>query len=365
MKHDVLRSVYQSATAIRERVAGRLRTVSRFAGKEILTHGQSSTTLASTLGLWSRGFLSRSETLYDFNGVDQSEYITDAMYFRIQQLNGDAVAFTDNKLAFHRLLQHNYPDRLPEILGQIRRGRVAGLDGKNLTQDPNVWLQARVAEHGQVVCKPVDGLRGNDILVISEREGTTLVNGDPASGSLADRFSGQETYLVMEFVKQADYSRVLFPDAVNTIRLITVWDYERGQPFVLGAIQRIGMPASAPVDNCDKGGLSADIDIETGTLSRATQCPDTPSLTWYEEHPTTGAQITGESIPQWDTIRSEVCDMARELGYIPLIAWDIVPTDDGFCILEGNSRPSIVMMQIHGPLLTDERARAFFDHHNV
>src|SRR5690606_20298700 len=163
------------------------------------------------------------------------------------------------------------------------------------------------------------------------------------------------------------FTRSLHPGTTNTVRFVTCLDPESGGAFLLRAVLRIGTSASAPVDNFSKGGLSALIDSEHGTLSRAATFPKSGRLEWRSDHPDTGARIEGATIPRWAEIRERFLDMASLFPETAYVAWDLVLTDDetGFRVLEGNNCGDVNLHQIHGPLLSDPRARAFFEHHGI
>ena len=58
-------------------------------------------------------------------------------------------------------------------------------------------------------------------------------------------------------------------------------------------------------------------------------------------------------------------EIAERLSYIPYIGWDLVVTGEGeFVIIEANNNSSAVI-QIHKPLLRDERTRQFYERHGV
>ena len=132
-------------------------------------------------------------------------------------------------------------------------------------------------------------------------------------------------------------------------------------------MHRIGTDASAPVDNWEKGGLSCGIDIDSGKLLEGAPKPTSAEIEWVSTHPDTGAQIKGITIPNGQRLCESVCNIASFFDQIPIIAWDIVVTDGGpFKILEANgSKPGIETLQMHKPLLKDEKNRRFLKEHGV
>lgn len=70
-------------------------------------------------------------------------------------------------------------------------------------------------------------------------------------------------------------------------------------------------------------------------------------------------------MPGWERIKLDLLDIADQLSHIPYIGWDIIVTDDGeFSIIEANNNTSAVI-QMHDPLLCDERTRRFYERHGV
>ena len=72
------------------------------------------------------------------------------------------------------------------------------------------------------------------------------------------------------------------------------------------------------------------------------------------------ARVTGIVIPHWSRVLAEVRRLTSAIPGSRYIGWDVVVTDEGPCFLEGNNRSGIALLQVHKPLLLDERVRAFF-----
>lgn len=118
------------------------------------------------------------------------------------------------------------------------------------------------------------------------------------------------------------------------------------------------------MDNSAAGGLTAGVDVATGTLRRALapHCSSDARTqwAWVDTHPDTGAlgsqawrSATGRQWWQGSCARLAAMPESR------YVAWDVAITRDGFSIIEGNSRADVIF-QGHGPLLLDERVRKVF-----
>lgn len=319
------------------------------------------------LWLYKRGFLSQSDTLYDFRSYDYRDYLTDYQRLvKTRHINGAFRHTVINKYDFHHALRA-FDEHRPTVYALIKDGRVYpeynNVNGRAML--PPSSLPDKLDDVGKMVFKPVRSSGGGKGVCVAMKEGADrfVVDGEAMDRHEFENWiSSLETYLATEFVEQASYADKLYPNASNTIRLVTMVDDDG--PFLGAAYHRIGTTASAPVDNWSSGGLSTEIDAD-GTLSKATRFPYGGTLEWFDTHPDTGSQIEGIVVPDWDDISDSIVRIAADLSHIPYIGWDVLVTDNGFKILEGNAHVDVDLMQVHGPLLTDDRVRQFYDHHNV
>ena len=72
-----------------------------------------------------------------------------------------------------------------------------------------------------------------------------------------------------------------------------------------------------------------------------------PDSTWHAVHPITGAPIEGRVLPHWPA----VLELARRahglIGDRVVVGWDIAILPDGPCLVEGNGRPDVDILQRH------------------
>ena len=315
------------------------------------------------LTLLRRGFHSKAAVLYDFNEYDPADYLTHYERQKTRRINGSSATIVIDKFRFHEALSA-YADHRPAIYGQLDDGRFAPDPDRPATADAVTQLEERLRDEDRLVLKPRGSGGGGHGVAVIERDQTGFrVNDQPLDRpTFAEWIGTLREYLVTEFVEQGEYAAGLFAHAANTIRVVTIVD-DQG-PFVAAAVQRIGTHASAPVDNWSAGGMSASIQAD-GTLSAAARLPSDGAVQWYTHHPDTGARISGTSVPDLEAMLDTLLRMAESIPDVVYIGWDILPTDDGFKVLEGNAHVDVNSIQVHEPLLTDPRVKRFYEWYGV
>lgn len=79
--------------------------------------------------------------------------------------------------------------------------------------------------------------------------------------------------------------------------------------------------------------IDALIDAETGELVTN----GLHAFGEWERHPVSGVRIKGSVMPEWDALREMLTDAAHKLPKLRYIGWDVVHSDKGWCIIEGNA----------------------------
>lgn len=139
--------------------------------------------------------------------------------------------------------------------------------------------------------------------------------------------------LLEEYIVQHSLLSQLYPNAINTVRIVTFYN-ENNDVEIWGTLLRMGVDKS--VDNFDAGGLSANIDINSGIVDKPAKVKDPFVTDTFKNHPRTGCQILGLQIPFWNEIISLVKNIAVELDDVRTVGWDIAITEKGPTIVEGN-----------------------------
>ncbi len=312
--------------------------------------------------VWRHGFVARQARLFDFDQFGFDGYLSEwARQRRVQRLNRNAVVLGDKLIAGVMLRTVGTPT--PALHGVMDGREVVPLDPVAV----RVPLDALLERHGRLVLKPRDGSHGRGFALLERRDGVTLVNGSPATAGDADSF---DRMLVSEHVEQHEYARTIYPHSTNTIRVIGLREHGSGRPFVAAAHHRFGTDRSRPVDNTGAGGLTAVVDVETGELGPLAALPGGylpvgANVEWHPEHPDTGARAAGVMVPHWPQVIAEI---ERTMSHLPdfgWVGWDVAITATGFSIIEGNPGPDIHGVQLHHPLLRDQRVRTLFEAHGI
>jgi hypothetical protein len=310
------------------------------------------------------GFVPMSWDLYNLADNDHREYLSEREREMTWILNWPFAAILDDKLGFYYLLkQLGAPT--PEIRALVLRGTLEPLD-ESRSLDTGTWLRDHLDRLGRLVLKPIWGAKGKGISIIERAGEGCRIDGVPTTlGELEQRLSGMDRYMLTDFAQQAAYAREIFPGSANSIRILTMTDEDR-RPFIASAAHRFGAERSqGPVDSWSRGGLSAGIDIETGELAAAVTSLEYSYMERHDHHPDTGTQITGNRVTGWDGIRTGILELATKLPYLPYIGWDVIATDSGYLVIEGNKQSAVGFLQVHRPLLRDPRVRAFYEREGI
>jgi hypothetical protein len=304
------------------------------------------------------GFASTSYVLYELDRNDPSLYVRDFAYQDYAVLERHRAAVRE-KLSFS-LLMRSLETPHPAPLAVLQEGFLRDLAPPYGTLSLNQLLERQ----SRLVFRPIAGWGGTGVFFVFRGSGGLELDGQAISASdLEARLATLDEFLITEFLDQAEYAREIYPASSNTLRLLTLWDVERHQPFLAAAVHRFGSSRSGMIDNFHQGqgGMSAPIDLETGRLGAAVSMDSEDRRVTLEHHPDTGSRIDGIVVPGWKETVDTALRVAAGLPQFPYVGWDLLPTERGAYWLEANSPPGLAVWQAHGPLLADPRARRFFD----
>ncbi len=133
-------------------------------------------------------------------------------------------------------------------------------------------------------------------------------------------------------IKQHPALSKLYPNAVNSMRVITILDNDK-VPHCVYIVQKMGCGGSVVDNNC----LFTPVDIETGKMKYPAHSGDTTKGIIYTEHPDTHVKIQGYQLPFVKEAVEMCLKAAQVVPQIRYIGWDVAITPDGPAIIEGNT----------------------------
>lgn len=165
-----------------------------------------------------------------------------------------------------------------------------------------------------------------------------LTQGEDALKDLYEDLMTKPNTLVEESVKQHEALSRIYPDAVNTIRLMTI--STKTSTDVVAAAARFGV--GGITDNFSADGVVCDVDVETGKI--VTNAINKKGKI-FETHPVTGEKFIGFQIPHWQKAVQLCKDAMQVQAGVNYVGWDCAITPDGAGIIEGNYSPGLNLMQ--------------------
>lgn len=194
--------------------------------------------------------------------------------------------------------------------------------------------------HPIFIAKPYDGLGGHGVEKIHTKD-------IPDVDAFIDRCIQQRLFWD-QLVIQHPEMNVLCPASINTLRIMTFHDREKGTSEVVWIGLRVGNGINY-VDNFHSQGMGVLIDVDTGKLvGPAIDKDNIP----YTHHPATGVAFDGFQIPCYQEAKQMALDAALRDDKILMVGWDVAISENGPLLIEGNRRAGFDMPQV-----LDDRGR--------
>ncbi|WP_411844407.1 sugar-transfer associated ATP-grasp domain-containing protein [Salinicoccus sp. HZC-1] len=198
-------------------------------------------------------------------------------------------------------------------------------DRKIITREKAVSI---LENKGDVVIKPtLDSSSGDSVALFDFRNGVNQRNQRPLDEVLE---SYQEDYIVQEKIIPSSKLKELYPDSINTLRVITylIEDEVFHAPITL-SMGRNG----SHVDNIQAGGVSVAVSDE-GVLG-------SEGITYFREvhksHPDTGTVFENHKLPKIDSLIRVAKEMHEKTPHMRIVSWDFtLDAEDEIVLLEIN-----------------------------
>ena len=212
--------------------------------------------------------------------------------------------------------------------------------------------------------KPITGMwsAGSVLVEGYDQSGDSLVFSNGATASvddfvaMAQKFE-QDGYLFQEPLAPHPTVQAICGKRLSTVRLVVVLGKERAEIF--HAIWKIPTGDHAADNFWRAGNMLGLVEVDSGNVVRAVQGVGVDHRE-VENHPDTGAAITGATLPDWEAAKSLCLKHGEALSGIKLQAWDIAMCPDGPVVMEVNIGGDLNLPQLAtGAGILDGRFRGF------
>lgn len=286
------------------------------------------------------GFTSNQVALYNLNKNNKKEYLSEFDWYKSRKINYPNSYKLNNKLICNKIMK-DYVN-IPETCITKENGIYKDKSNKEITLKKAIDI---LKKEKSLFFKPISIGKGIGIFRLDyENKIFKKDFKEIEETDLRKILQEKDNYFISTRIEQSDYLNKIHDKTSNTIRIITARD-KNDNINILAAVQRIGTKSTIPVDNGSRGGLIANIDLEKGTLSVAKSLHNKNT---YKRHPDSNNLIEGVKIPNWDMITKEITKAAKKLTDFKFIAWDILPTNDSFYVIEANNSSGVNIIQVFG-----------------
>lgn len=268
-------------------------------------------------------FLGLHEFIVKRNAGNQAEIHTISGHYNYIALLRDKYAFA------------NY---LMSVMGKESVVPVKALvtDGRAFICGENRWTEISelLVDGSSLVYKLVDGECADGVMLVETNNGKISADDKVYTKEEFVRKIKRATYIVQDVVVQHDALKAFKTKSVNTIRIVTVKG-KSGKIGVFSAFLRLSASADSFVDNRARGGLGIGIELNTGKLMKY-GLPHDNFGSKLEVHPLSGITFEGYQLPYWNEVVELVVNAHKQFYKLQSIGWDVIITENGPTLLEGN-----------------------------
>lgn len=169
-----------------------------------------------------------------------------------------------------------------------------------------------------------------------------------------------DDYIFTEYVEPHHiFKEICGPDAFPpAIRCITIYDKTDGPQFT-SSIIRLGSSEGGLVTDYH-GTIYCGIKIDTGEMFKPIWRENDLVFNPITVHPDTKVTLDGIIIPNWQYLKELILQISAYLPWTPYLVTDIIPTENGFKILEINSHGQARNCEAHYPFCLNKYQKRQF-----
>lgn len=297
--------------------------------------------------LWNfrHGFLQSTKNACGISKSNYKNFISDRDYFRGHPFNKSYSSIIDNKLWLKFLLKDELEIIPTHFFFKDRFGFLDLVLG--VRTDYELFLKT-LKTQTRLVLKHTYSSGGKGFYLVEQVENKFFLNRKEIKAKeLREKINSLQDYVVTDYIVQHKYAMDINSSSLNTIRFITYWDEKLNSFQIFSSFHRFGCNNSL-VDNTGSGNsILIFINPTTGIL-KGDGIVSLDGKYEYKtdiEHPNSKILFSGIEIPHYLEARRTVLNICNKNSFLKFMGFDIAITEDGFKVIEINSRPGIVGAQ--------------------
>lgn len=299
------------------------------------------------------GFMPDQVALYNLTRKNKKEYLSEFDWYKSRYINEPYNFILNNKIVCADLLKQYIS--VPKTLCIKKRNELYGcLDYESIVE--------LLKKEKKLYIKPINIGKGSGVNRFSYDDEKIYIDFKETSKEDFILFlKRRDNWFISECIEQNSTLNKIYDKTSNTIRLITIRNPKNKKCEVLFAVQRIGTQETIPVDNGSRGGLVANIDINTGILSSAKSIQRNVDFT---NHPDSHNPIKGVKIENWEEVKKTFTNLMNKFPYLYFVAWDVLLTENGPVVIEANTSSGVNIIQVWGGQRNKELGE-FYKQHKI
>jgi len=275
---------------------------------------------------------------------DMKNYVPNyfAYYLFFPKFFKDYGILTEDKEITYRIFD-SYKIQQPVFLLHFKNGFFYDKQKNKITESETDQI-INESRASKLFFKPTHGLGGKGILVYRKSANFSDNNENILNAKfILNTLTDKDDYILQEGLLQHSELNKIYPDAINTFRVMT--KVHNGNCSILYAMLRMGQGGSQ-LDNASQHGLVCRVNIENGSFNSFANTGLGKTLI---EHPDTGFIFKDYVFPHWQKVMDFVKNAAEKMESVGFIGWDVAYTINGPVIIEMNAGAGLEYLQdCHG-----------------
>lgn len=312
---------------------------------------------------YSHGFSSyKMADWYGITKENYKDYVSDFDFYAprnyIQQ--NEIMSWFEHKLNTYYLLSP-FKKFMPTHYYYIYKGCVMPLDVKSNKVASAKDVISLIKEKKCIAAKACFGGHGVGFYKFDFKDDKFYSNNSAISeDDLSRVITKMECYIITDYVTPHSFFQNLCGENTFAVmRVITVFDPEEGPQITCSAI-RLGCK-KAGITTDHEGTIYCGLTLDKGISFKPLYREADNLYVGCEKHPDTGKSLVGFTLPNNDKLQDLVTSVSRYLPMAPYLVMDIIPTEDGFSILEINSHGQVGNVEPFYPFTANKYNKRVFN----